>query len=229
MNLFNLGFLITLIGSKELDQTSKTIGRDSKGNYLIKFLEDPIVCPEKPSSAVDLSTNPSSIGDFKTIYGCDLIIAERLYASKSRILLYYCTFKSFMSPENGGAIYLTLTSNTNIPREVYEIEKCTFEECKSTNGGAIYIHDTQIMYNIQITNSNFENNEATTQGGAIYMRQAWMNIERCAFINNECNQGGDVHFIYGASRTGTNVNFTFHVYSNIFSYKYNTIFNINHI
>lgn len=220
MNLFILGFLITLIGSKELDQALKAIGRDNKENEQIKLAEEkieptkkPIIYPEKPSGAVDLSNNPSSIGDYKTIYGCDLIINKRLYASKSRLMLYYCTFKSIGSIEStnkGGAIYLILSSNSNIPKEVYEIEQCTFEECKSPNGGAIYIENTQITYNIQITNSKFKNNEATTQGGAIYIKHAWMNIEECEFINNKCKQGGDIYFIYGATKTGTNVNFTYH-------------------
>lgn len=170
MNLFILSYIIILISSKEPDQRSNAIGKnikDKKKNYQIIPAEELIVCPEKPSGVVDLSTNPSSIGDYNTIYGCNLTIPKRLYASKSRLILYYCIFKShgtIDSTEKGGGIYLVLTSNDKIPKEVYQIDHCIFEECKSSTGGAICIKNTQITYNIQITNSIFKHNEASTQG-----------------------------------------------------------------
>lgn len=218
--MFFFVFFILTIRSKELYAKSSQILPKSQElkkeiRDLDKLANDEIVCPEKPTSnVVDLSSNPSSIPDYKNIYGCNLIIEKRLFASKSRLILYLCTFKSIDSTNpattTGGAIYLSLTGNTNIPREVYQIERCTFEECKASSGGGIYVSNTQVDYDIEIIQSIFKNNEASTEGGALYIKSPWVNIERCQFDNNKCRKGSVLHFIYGSNKASTKVNFTFH-------------------
>ncbi|BBL62254.1 beta strand repeat-containing protein [Methanobrevibacter arboriphilus] len=78
----------------------------------------------------------------------------------------------------------------------------TIRNCKNTNGGAILNYG-----NLSITNCNFENNYATSSGGAIYSEYgANLNVVNSVFNNNYAASYGGV--IFGYIIKLNNCNFT---------------------
>ncbi len=113
------------------------------------------------------------------IYGDDI----------NNLRINQCFFFENDSRDQGGAIYLSMASDT-------EITACRFENNNTTNngeGGAIYILEST---NVSIKTSVFEGNgqTATNSGGAIYaMNVIPLNIETTAFIRNGGgNEGGAI-------------------------------------
>ncbi|WP_225369635.1 Ig-like domain-containing protein [Methanobrevibacter arboriphilus] len=89
---------------------------------------------------------------------------------------------------NGGAIYIPETKNlTNYNLNVsMTIDKTNFTNNEAnSNGGAINNNAT-----LDITNSYFKDNNATN-GGAIYNTN-YLNINNSSFINNTANSGGAI-------------------------------------
>lgn len=101
----------------------------------------------------------------------------------------------------------------------------TIRNCKNTNGGAILNYG-----NLSITNCNFENNYATSNGGAIYSDYgANLNIVDSVFNNNYAASYGGV--IFGYIIKLNNCNFTNNIAdsniiysSNANSFVYNCYF-----
>ncbi len=132
-----------------------------------------------------------------------------------------CNFISNSARYGGGAIYTTYSS---------KIENCNFTNNKATSpGGAIYsnaegnVNNCNFINNIAdskyygeggaiyiksgtVVNSNFTDNTATCNGGAIYFNST-INIDSCNFINNYAkSNGGAIYTTY--SGNVENCNFT---------------------
>ena len=56
------------------------------------------------------------------------------------------------------------------------------------------ISTSQISRNFSISGCHFNNNEATTQGGAICFNAVMGNISHCEFNNNKCSNGCSIYY-----------------------------------
>ena len=129
-----------------------------------------------------------------------------------------CFFKEDNSINSGGVIYMEKAGNTSIIRSVFsnnfasiggaimllsslsnsllEIVECAFEENNSTSaGGAIYL---KTIGNTSIIRTNFSNNLASSNGGALFVITSQLNslleIIDCVFLeNNSTNSGGAIY------------------------------------
>jgi predicted outer membrane repeat protein len=62
-----------------------------------------------------------------------------------------------------------------------EVKNCTFKNGRATNGGAIFIYESQFVS----MNSNYENNQAKLYGGAVYVQDfSNFNSNGDIFIDN---------------------------------------------
>ena len=77
--------------------------------------------------------------------------------------VYNSTFKNCSASSSGGAIVL-LAPNGGYNSGYATIDECNFEECSSSNGGAVYSASTQPT----ISNSNFTACGSAENGGAIF-------------------------------------------------------------
>ena len=85
------------------------------------------------------------------------------------------------------------------------IDNCVFEENDAkTDGGAIYLISNGP---IDITNSKFYNNTAKSEAGAIYVDTSNLTIENDEFINNSANSGGAVSIDF-SNADSENINIT---------------------
>ena len=102
--------------------------------------------------------------------------------SASNIVLKNIKFTNGQK-DNGGAIFISGNSIT--------IDKCTFTNCHAASGGAIYARDVS---QVNIVNSIFKKNEATRNGGAIWLIADNVNIENNEFEDNKAkNDGGAIY------------------------------------
>ena len=119
----------------------------------------------------------------------------------SPAIIRNCTFLQNYSGLRGGAIfYRDSISSDNVSKLV--IERCQFENNRSTYGGAINIRSlNNKLDTVQVRNSRFTNNRSKTYGGGIVLFLASDNsvmlVDSCHFIQNTSNvsMGG----IYGLS------------------------------
>ncbi|MBQ6628383.1 MAG: right-handed parallel beta-helix repeat-containing protein, partial [Methanobrevibacter sp.] len=129
------------------------------------------------------------------------------YVNGNGTSLVNCNFTNNTASSTGGALYLTTNANnTNIESGVFKSNKadnasslyvgsvrnivsnCNFtDEVATTNGGAIVIDNG----NNQIIGSNFTNCSANNQGGAIYSKisKTDLDIIDCIFIKNRATEG----------------------------------------
>ena len=138
-------------------------------------------------------------GDGGAISGTNLDIGG---TGNGRIIFDSCSASS-----TGGAIRTGGSSKIN---------NSDFYDCKSPNGGAIYIAGTD-GYVCTITNSTFDGHEAlapdtanSSNGGAIYVLNGSMKIDGCSFADfTVSGAGGVVYFDAGGSDSLTINNSTF--------------------
>lgn len=99
----------------------------------------------------------------------------------NKLCFIHCNFyySSSSYTYRGGAIYITITSNTNL------IENCTFKQCRAIEGGCIYILRSN-PFTIEINSSLFENNIGK-RGGSIYCLNSTISFTECIFNNNTSN------------------------------------------
>ena len=113
---------------------------------------------------------------------------SKLLDIESPIKILNCQFIKSTSLVGGGA----LSSGSFNPSGAVndgdmEIESCTFIECSSGAGGAIYFHDgtksndeEKLFYNC-----TFDNNKASHKGGCIYSLTFNLTLHNITFKNNE--------------------------------------------
>ncbi|KAK8878564.1 hypothetical protein M9Y10_005344 [Tritrichomonas musculus] len=106
-----------------------------------------------------------------------------------------CTFNKLDNLEgNGGAILITFSKKVSCV-----VNDCKFNECKGSNGGAIYAsYSTSTSYKFNITNTIFTACECTEKGGAVYIQSAQslkhtFNITGCTFSGNKASYGGGLY------------------------------------
>ena len=83
---------------------------------------------------------------------------------------------------SGGAIFYDGGKNGGST-----IDNCTFDQCTAYSGAAIYSNNR----NLQITDSNFTNNNAQSDGGAVYSYGGGL-IDNCIFRDNNAVEGGAI-------------------------------------
>ena len=157
----------------------------------------PSSCPPPPTDDYfDLSQGIIDNYDLQTIYGCEIAISSRVRYVNSAIFIYLCTFTKVESSFNGGAINIFIKAATS-PAFVSEIYNCTFSECKSKEGGSIYIQNTRNDRSICINKCTFTNNRAESgSGGAIYVDVIYSNITNCTFKDNYAtSEGQDIYYM----------------------------------
>lgn len=86
------------------------------------------------------------------------------------------------SDQDGGAAFFSSVSRNTI-------SFCTFERCRSANGGAIYSWDALAM-----DHCSFTNNSATLAGGAVYIAEGHSQLASSTFTGNTAPSGGAVYF-----------------------------------
>ncbi|MDY5614227.1 Ig-like domain repeat protein [Methanobrevibacter boviskoreani] len=106
-------------------------------------------------------------------------------------------FKGGSSTQNGGAIYWYTDYTLNLIN-------CTFINCKSNGGGAIYAKSI----NGTIINSTFINNTANSGGGAIQWTSDNVTITNTGFTNNTASNFGGAIYLIGSNAALTNISFT---------------------
>ncbi len=99
-----------------------------------------------------------------------------------------CSFENNSAINNGGAVYLssagvsaTFTETTN---------EGLFKANSAINGGAIYVNTCSTF---SVTGYIFEDNSATTNGGAIYTGATIKDIGSCDFVSNSSSRGGAIY------------------------------------
>lgn len=102
-------------------------------------------------------------------------------------ILEQCKFDSCKA-KNGGAIYILFASNEK--SLVCTIKETEFNNCDATtNGGAIYIQNTESA--IEISSCTFTSNHAKKNGGALYlMASDNLVLTNCVFNNNNVDENG---------------------------------------
>ena len=133
-------------------------------------------------NAVYLSTNNNL--DVINCYFLNHVITKGslFYISSGNVLLYNSTFKNNQMKNQ----YLVYSYNGGI------IDSCIFENNSAVRGGAIYSNGYQDT--IQICNSIFRNNVASTYGGAIYVAYDGLIIKNNTMEGNKAQSGNDIYY-----------------------------------
>ena len=117
-----------------------------------------------------------------------------IYYHSGDMLIENCTFYNLSSSSNGGAIHIDLDSGSERIVETLSVVGCNFTDCSSKFGGALSI----LGGCLNISDSNFINNRASFEGGAIY--SSWTNayIAGSNFTDNEGSRNaGALYFDKG--------------------------------
>jgi predicted outer membrane repeat protein len=105
-----------------------------------------------------------------------------------------CTFKNnevadLLGP--GGAIYLTGATNITLP-----VYNCLFVHNRASSGGAIYVQGSSGL-TVNATNCTFSENEADSQGGALYAGAVSstcnVNVKNSIFWNDSATTSPEIH------------------------------------
>ena len=119
---------------------------------------------------------------------------EFRYYHSEDMLIENCTFSNLSSTSNGGAIHLDLDSGSEHILETLIVVGSNFTDCSSKFGGAISI----LGGCLNISNSNFKNNNASFKGGAIYSSWTNASIVGSNFTANEGSKNaGALYFDKG--------------------------------
>ena len=140
--------------------------------------------------AISSRFSPLFIVSNSSFVGNKAELAGAIYAHETSQLLVNTSFFRYNiasgNRAGGGAIHIEA-------RSVFSVLSCSFTENKAFNGGAIY-HVSGI--NGEIKKSNFVNNTAYNNGGAVNIMYAYFFImSDCIFIRNRANvKGGAVDY-----------------------------------
>ena len=105
-----------------------------------------------------------------------------------------CSFVNNSAATNGGAVYLASAGVTATFTET--TDKGLFKANSAQNGGAIYVNACSTF---SATGYMFEDNSASTYGGAVYVGAAIEKIEQCDFALNSSSRGGAIYAAQGMS------------------------------
>lgn len=135
--------------------------------------------------------------------------AAGVYAIKSNISFENCTFKTNTASSSGAVIFAN-ESKVNI-------QKCNFIQNSAKNGAAIFsiesnLNITDSLFNqnsasvsggavsflsigkdMIINSTNFTNNKANNEGGAIYSTKSYVKVDKTNFTKNTASNGGAIY------------------------------------
>ncbi|WP_458404527.1 lectin like domain-containing protein [Methanobrevibacter sp.] len=110
------------------------------------------------------------------------------------ILIQDCIFSNVTSAHDGGAIFFDCDSGSLNLYEPFNIVNTSFINCKSKLGGAL----ANLGGLLTIVDSEFINNTATFEGGAVYTSWSNVNIINSTFTNNKAQKNaGAIYFDMG--------------------------------
>ncbi|KAA6388693.1 MAG: hypothetical protein EZS28_015780, partial [Streblomastix strix] len=115
--------------------------------------------------------------------------------SEGGTILDRCEFSQCKAPQGGA---LTITQNVN---NQFKITSCNFTSCSSTTGQGGAIYATITYSSIQITNSQFNQCNSKTSGGALYIYGGGLTLSNVQFIGCHADTSGGA--IEGSCRNGT--------------------------
>ena len=188
-----------------------TFSGNSYSNFLIigsnakLILEDVLITGKFSDSA--LKFNAGSEGEisdceFKNIQNTQNQLGNPIKAQNSNLVLNGNTFES--------------NSKIILENTVANIDDCTFNSNIGLTGGAIYADSST---DLTITNSEFNLNQATNEGGAIYA--AKLELHDNTFTGNSANLGGAV---YITSQSDTLINITSCVFDSNSATNYRNLY-----
>ena len=105
-----------------------------------------------------------------------------------------CIFYSNSARMSGGAVYIDV-----LAADFVSITNCAFESNSADHGGALRLYGSR--YIVMIANSTFQNNSATSYGGAINKSGSTsdsgvdVSITICTFVNNSAANGGGAVYL----------------------------------
>ena len=143
---------------------------------------------------------------FKNLYAKVTGGSMGLKESKNIIIIDNCSFTNVSSIKNGGAIYIDANGVTSSEKCLVALNNTKFVNCSSGFGGAF----VQLGGNLTIQNTEFFDNFAFYDGGAVYLSNVNTTMKNILFKNNllnKSNYGGALFFDYGTLKI-INVNFT---------------------
>lgn len=166
-------------------------------------------CPDRPNNRniKILIDNDYTYFSGNLVYGCKNHFQRKLSLFNSIILIYHSKFDS---TRKESSIYFSYSDMTVPYLNNYQVDikYCTFDNCDSDNGAAIFINSTEVMKQITISHCQFTNLNATNQGGAIFynaqkdsskpidssIEQTCLSIQNCIFkITTSQLSGGAVY------------------------------------
>ncbi|WP_407379989.1 C1 family peptidase [Methanobrevibacter sp.] len=98
-----------------------------------------------------------------------------------------CTFNNISSQKNGGVIFNDVTGNSEGFEGNFTITNSNFSECYSEFGGCVL----QLGGVLKINNTNFNDNYALFDGGAIYTSYSVVSVENSTFTSNNALYDGE--------------------------------------
>ncbi len=117
-----------------------------------------------------------------------------------------CTFKENHA-KHGGAIFVTSAAAQKYSKGAKAtIADCYFERNKASGeAGAIYVINKS---QVNLVNNTFSENTATSHGGALSIRSAWVSICGDQFINNTTKANGGAMYLAYSSAMDINAHVT---------------------
>lgn len=145
----------------------------------------------------NISNNSATAGNGGAIYMSNTGGAT-LSINKDETSNIISTLSTNTASANGGAIYLTEATVTNI-------SNASLSENSAASGGAVYLSTGATLNNSE--GATYESNTSTGGGGAIYLDGATL-TGTGSYINNSANNGGAIYATNASNITlaGTNEN-----------------------
>ncbi|EAR95617.3 transmembrane protein, putative (macronuclear) [Tetrahymena thermophila SB210] len=109
-----------------------------------------------------------------------------IYATKSQINLDSTSIVSSSSQNYGGAI-------SAVSNSIFTCNKCTFNQNKALNGGALYLKNS--FSSSDIESSTFSQNTAYGSGGALMLDSSDIQVQGTKFMQNQAGHGGAIRYI----------------------------------
>lgn len=144
--------------------------------------------------------------NFKNIYAKVTAGAMGLKECENFIIIDKCSFTNVSSEKNGGTLYIDANDASYDKNCLVALNNTKFINCSSGFGGAFL----QLGGNLTIQNTEFCDNFAFYDGGAVYLSNTNATMKDVLFKNNRLNEpnyGGALFFDFGTLNM-MNTNFT---------------------
>jgi predicted outer membrane repeat protein len=163
-----------------------------------------------------LSCSPAITGNLILNNSADQFGGGVFICNSDIINFSYNTFEGNIAQANGGGLCIQKESTVDMVGNVFlynqsssygggifignfgsqppdvTIDNSHFKENSAVSGGGIYANNSEL----DVTNSDFTENTASTDGGGIYASQSTSSIENCTFDGNEADGNGGGIYMY---------------------------------